>query len=257
MAKKTKSTKKPAAKAKPAKKAAPAKAAKKPAAKKPAAKPAKAAAPKRDKALPEGAAWVIPYLTVKDPRAAIDFYKKAFGIVERMVMPPQGPIMHAELEHEGHSIMLGPESPEMGGKSPGTLGGSPVTIMVYTRNVDAFHSRATAAGAKEVRPLQDQFWGDRTCALVDPDGHSWYVAQHMKDVTPEEMMKAMAAMGEHGHGHGEHGHGEHGHSHEGVQHTHEHTHGGETHSHDHSHEHGHSHEGEQAHDHSHDEGHSH
>src|SRR5581483_4523615 len=109
-----------------------------------AAKPAKAAASKaaRDPALPEGSPWVIPYLAVKDANASLDFYKKAFGMKERMSMPgPDGRVMHAEITHEGQSIMFGPADPTQGNKTPGELGGSPVGIMCYVRNVDKFYEK--------------------------------------------------------------------------------------------------------------------
>jgi PhnB protein len=170
--------------------------AKKPAskAKKPAPK-AKKPAPKRDKALPEGSSWVIPYLTVKDARAAMDFYKKAFGMKERMAMPDaDGDVVHGELTHEGHAIMLGPEAPEHGARGPASLGGTPVTIMIYVRNVDSFHARAVAAGARSEMEPEDQFWGDRTCVLVDPEGHKWFCAQHVEDVSYESMAQAIEAM---------------------------------------------------------------
>lgn len=141
------------------------------------------------KPCPDMMPWVNPYLIVKDADAAIAFYKAAFGFETRFAMPgPDGKTQHAELAHKDSVIMLGPECPEQSNhKSPSSLGGSPVSLYVYVEDVDALCERARAAGATVVEEPKDQFWGDRMCALVDPDGHNWAFATHVKDVSPEDM----------------------------------------------------------------------
>jgi PhnB protein len=136
-----------------------------------------------------------PYLVVKGGADALDFYQRAFGAVERMRMPmPDGRIGHAEIEVEGAVIMLADEHPEMGFVSPATLGGSPVTIHIYVNDVDAFCKRAVDAGATLTRPVTDQFYGDRSGQLTDPYGHSWSIATHVEDVSPEEMQRRAAKL---------------------------------------------------------------
>lgn len=170
---KAKSVKKRAVVAK-SKKAAKAKAAKKP------------ASPKQSKALAPGYRWVNPYLVVRDIQRAIDFYRNAFGFSVRVSMPgPDGKLMHAELSHNDSVIMLGPENPQRGSVAP--TGPSPVTIYTYVENVDDVASRALANGGKVVDPPSDQFWGDRCCVLLDPDGHFWMLATHVRDIAPEDM----------------------------------------------------------------------
>jgi PhnB protein len=143
--------------------------------------------------LPAGYHCVIPYLAVHDAKAAIDFYKKAFGAEEVMRMPhPDGRIAHAELKIGDAHIMLADEFPEMGARAPKTVGGTPVTIMIYVPNVDQVVERALAAGATLDRAVADQFYGDRNGGVTDPFGHKWFVATHVKDVTPAEMKAAMA-----------------------------------------------------------------
>jgi PhnB protein len=146
------------------------------------------------KAVPPGYHTITPNLVVNDGVKAIDFYKKAFGAEERFRMPgPDGKIMHAELKIGDSIFMLAEEMPEMGGKSPKAYGGSPVGFYLYVENVDAIWKRAVDAGAKPVMPLTDMFWGDRTGRLEDPFGHSWSPAQHVKDLTPEEIKKGQDA----------------------------------------------------------------
>jgi PhnB protein len=149
------------------------------------------------KAIPDGYPRVIPYLTVDDATSAIDFYKEVFGATERMRMGgPDGKIGHAELELGDSVIMLADAFPEMGGKSPKSIGGTAVTVMVYVEDVDAVFDRAVNAGATPVRKVEDQFYGDRAGQFEDPSGHLWFVASHVEDVPPEEMEKrAAAAMG--------------------------------------------------------------
>ncbi len=140
------------------------------------------------KPIPEGYHSVTPYLIIKGATEAIDFYKKAFGASELFRMPaPGGKIGHAEIKIGDSPIMLADESPEMGYKSPKSLGGSPISIMIYVVDVDTVFKRAIAAGGKEQRPVKDQFYGDRSGTLEDPFGHVWHVATHKEDVSPEEM----------------------------------------------------------------------
>jgi len=147
------------------------------------------------RAIPEGYHTVTPYLIVDGAAAAIDYYKKAFGAVEVMRMPgPDGRIGHAEIKIGDSHVMLADEHPEMGARSPKTVGGSPISILLYVENVDQFVDRAVAAGAKLERPVEDKFYGDRMGEIQDPFGHKWYVGTHIEDVTPEEMKKRMAAM---------------------------------------------------------------
>jgi PhnB protein len=148
-------------------------------------------------AIPEGYPQVTPYLIVDGAKDAIDFYGKVLGAVERMHMPgPEGKIGHAELEVGGSVIMLADPFPEMGVRDPKAIGGTPVMISVYVEDVDAVFEAALAAGATEVRPVENQFYGDRTGQFEDPFGHRWSVATHVEDVPPDEMeRRAAEAMG--------------------------------------------------------------
>jgi PhnB protein len=149
-------------------------------------KPAKAAAPARSKALASGYQWINTFLTVRDVQSAIDFYSNALGFRVRFTMPgPDGKIVHAELQHEDSVLMLGPENPERGALAP--TGPTAHTIYMYVENVDAVTDRAANLGAKIVDSVKDQFWGDRTSMLIDPQGHSWMLATHVRDVSPDEM----------------------------------------------------------------------
>jgi len=142
------------------------------------------------KAIPEGYSTITPSIIVRDARKAIDFYKKAFGAEEIMSMPgPGGKIMHAEIRIGSSRVMLADENPEWGCKSPATLNGSPVTFYVYVENVDAAWKRAVDAGAQVKMPLADMFWGDRCGKVDDPFGHGWNLAQHTKDLTPDQIKK--------------------------------------------------------------------
>ena len=141
-------------------------------------------------AIPKGYHTVTPSLFVAGAAKAIDFYKKALGAEELMRFPgPDGKIMHAEIKVGDSIIMLADEMPDMGGRSPKSIGGTPVSFFVYGENVDAAWKRAVDAGAREVQPLADQFWGDRTGCLEDPFGHHWWLAQHIEDLTPEQIRK--------------------------------------------------------------------
>lgn len=145
------------------------------------------------KAIPEGYHSVTPYLIISGAAAAIDFYKQAFGATELFRMPaPGGRVGHAELKIGDSPIMLADEFPEMGHKSPTTLGGSPVSLMIYVADVDAVFKQAIAAGGKEQRPVKDQFYGDRSGSLEDPFGHIWHIATHVEDVSGEEMKRRVA-----------------------------------------------------------------
>jgi PhnB protein len=151
------------------------------------------------KPIPDGYHTVTPYLIVNGAAAALEFYKRAFGATEVMRFPgPNGKVGHAEIRIGDSHIMLADEHPEMGARGPQALGGSPVTILLYVPDVDARFAQAVAAGAKEVRPLKDQFYGDRSGSVADPFGHIWHIATHKEDVSHEEMQRRMkAAMKEH------------------------------------------------------------
>jgi PhnB protein len=147
------------------------------------------------KPIPDDYQSAIPYLCVKDAAAAIEFYKKAFGAIEVLRIPdPSGKVGHAEIKIGNAPIMLSDEYPEMQVVSPQTLGGTSVTIMIYFNDVDALAKQAVAAGAKLVRPVEDQFYGERSGKLEDPFGHWWSVATRTEDMTPEEMKKRAKAL---------------------------------------------------------------
>ncbi len=144
--------------------------------------------------IPAGYHTATPYLIVKNAARAIDFYKKAFGATELFRMPqPDGRIGHAEIKIGDSAIMLADEFPEMGFRSPQSLGGSPVSILLYVKNVDDVARRTVAEGAKEIKPVQNQFYGDRSGTFADPFGHVWTIATHVEDVAPEEMKRRAAA----------------------------------------------------------------
>ncbi len=149
----------------------------------------------RAKDIPKGFHTVTPYLTVTDSARAIDFYKRAFGAEELYRLDgPDGKIAHAEIKIGDSIIMLSDEMPGWG-RSPQTLGGTPVNIFLYVKDVDGVFNRAVAAGAKVGMPVSDMFWGDRYGQVTDPFGHSWSLATHKEDVSPEELRKrAQAAM---------------------------------------------------------------
>ena len=149
------------------------------------------------KAIPDGYPQVTPYLIVDGASAAIGFYSKVLGATERMRMASPGDrIGHAELELGDSLIMLADEHAEMGIRGPKTIGGSPVTISVYVEDVDGVFERALEEGATATRPVENQFYGDRSGQFEDPFGHRWSVASHVEDVSPDEMQKRAAeAMG--------------------------------------------------------------
>jgi PhnB protein len=147
------------------------------------------------KPVPEGMHSVTPHLVCAGAADAIEFYKKAFGAVEEARLPgPDGRIMHAMVRIGDSAVMLVDEMPEWGALGPKSLKGSPVTIHLYVENADATFERAVKAGAKVSMPLEDQFWGDRYGKLVDPFGHHWSVATHVRDVSKEEAQQAMKKM---------------------------------------------------------------
>lgn len=150
------------------------------------------------KPIPEGYHTATPYLIVSGAAKAIDFYKKAFGAVEKFrTAQPDGRVGHAEIQIGDSIIMMADEFPEMGARSAQSLGGSPVGILLYVDDVDQVFNQALAAGGKATRPLEDKFYGDRIGEVTDPFGHRWYVATHKEDVSPEEIRKRAAALSEH------------------------------------------------------------
>ena len=140
---------------------------------------------------------VTPYLVVKGAAQAIEYYKKVFGATETVRMPgPDGKIGHAELKIGNSHIMLADENPNMGQghTSPASVGGSPVSLYVYLPDVDQVVQRAAAEGAKILKPVQDQFYGDRNGFIQDPFGHLWGIATHVEDVSPKDMQERMKKM---------------------------------------------------------------
>ena len=148
------------------------------------------------KPVPDGYHTVTPYLIIGGASAAIDFYKKAFGAEELFRMPmPGGRVGHAELQIGDSRIMLADEFPDMGARGPKTVGGSPISLMLYVSDCDAVFNRAVAAGGTVKRPLKDQFYGDRSGIVEDPFGHTWNIATHKEDLSAEEVTRrAKAAM---------------------------------------------------------------
>jgi PhnB protein len=140
------------------------------------------------KSIPAGYTTITPSMTVKDAPKVIEFYKKAFDAKEHMRMPgPDGKIMHAEIQIGNSVIMMNDEV--MGSRSAQTLGGCPISFYVYVDDAAAAFKKAIAAGAKETFPITEMFWGDKMGTLEDPFGYKWTIAQHVKDVTPEDMKK--------------------------------------------------------------------
>jgi PhnB protein len=145
--------------------------------------------------IPDGYHSATPYLIAEGAAAAIDFYQQAFGAIERMRLAgPEGKIGHAEIQIGNSFIMLADECPEMGFRGPKSLGGTPVSLMLYVENADAMFGRAVSLGATVVKPIQNQFYGDRSGTITDPFGHVWTIATHVEDVSPEEISARMEAM---------------------------------------------------------------
>lgn len=146
--------------------------------------------------IPEGYPVVSPALAVDGAAHAIDFYKRVFGAAERYRMPgPDGKIAHCELQFGTSLIMLGDTAPDMGFLDPKRIGGTPVNLYTFVEDCDAAHAAALGAGAREIQPPTNQFYGDRTAVFEDPWGHRWTAATHVEDVSPEEMGKRIAQMG--------------------------------------------------------------
>jgi PhnB protein len=146
--------------------------------------------------VPDGYHSVTPYLIVNGAAQAIEFYKKAFGAVEHLrLAEPSGKVAHAEIRIGDSMIMLADEVPQMGYVGPESTGGkTPVSLLIYVSDVDAQFKQAIAAGAKVMRPVQDQFYGDRSGTLTDPFGHVWSISTHVEDVPQEEVERRFAAM---------------------------------------------------------------
>jgi PhnB protein len=150
----------------------------------------------RVKPIPDNYPRVVPYLCVDGASAAIEFYRTVFGATERMRMAePDGRLGHAELEIGTAVIMLSDEFPDLGVLAPKTVGGTPVTMSVYVEDVDDVFRRAVDAGATALRPVENQFYGDRNGRFEDPFGHRWSVATHVEDVSPQDMARRAATNG--------------------------------------------------------------
>jgi len=143
--------------------------------------------------IPEGYNSVTPYLVVDDAAKAIEFYKQAFGAEEKFRMPMGDRIGHAELKIGDSFVMLADEFPSMDHLGPRSRGGTTVSLLLYVNDVDSAYRTAIDAGAKQLRPIENQFWGDRMGSLTDPFGHQWSLATHVEDVSEDEMDRRMQA----------------------------------------------------------------
>jgi PhnB protein len=153
------------------------------------------------KPIPDGYHTVTPYLIIRGAAEALDFYKRALGAVETMRMAgPDGKVMHAEIKIGDSRVMLADEVPQMGFRSPAALGGAGASILLYVKDVDAAANQAIAAGVKVLRPIEDQFYGDRSGTFGDPFGHVWTIASRMEDLSPEEINRRAEAMFKGSHG---------------------------------------------------------
>jgi len=151
--------------------------------------------PAKAKPIPDGYHSTTPYVIVDGAARAIEFYKRAFGAKELLRIPAPGDrIGHAEIKVGDSVIMLADEHPEMDARGPKHYGGSPVSLLLYVTDVDKQFKQALAAGGVEVRPVADQFYGDRAGTLKDPFGHSWHIHTHKEDVSPAELNRRMAAL---------------------------------------------------------------
>jgi len=149
----------------------------------------------KPKPIPDGYHTATPYLVVTNAGKAIKFYKEAFGATESIRLEtPDGKVMHAEIKIGDSPIMMTDENPECDSRSPQTIGGTAVSIMLYVEDVDTVVNRALAAGAKLLMPVEDQFWGDRCGTIADPFGHKWTVATHTEDVSPVEITTRSKAL---------------------------------------------------------------
>lgn len=143
------------------------------------------------KAIPNGIHTLTPHIVVREARRAAEWYKEAFGAEERGRIPvPGGKVMQIELWFGDSAVMIADEFPEAGILSPQAIGGNPVVLHFSTENVEALWKRAIEAGAEVVQPIQDQFWGDRYGQIRDPFGYRWGLAQHVRDVSSEEIARA-------------------------------------------------------------------
>ena len=147
------------------------------------------------KPVPEGYHTATPYLIIEGAADAIEFYKQAFGATELLRLALDGKIGHAVIKIGDSPIMLADAYPDMGYNGPKSLGGSPVSLMIYVADVDTVFSRAANAGATVKEAVSDKFYGDRVGTLIDPFGHVWHVATHKEDVSVAEMEKRAAALG--------------------------------------------------------------
>lgn len=151
--------------------------------------------PAKAKPIPAGYHSITPYVIIDGAARAIEFYKQAFGAKELMRIPSPGDrIGHAEIKVGDSVIMLADEHPEMDARAPKHYGGSPVSLLIYVTDVDKRFKQALAAGGTEVKPVTDQFYGDRAGTLRDPFGHTWHIHTHTEDVSPAELKRRMAAM---------------------------------------------------------------
>ena len=149
----------------------------------------------KTKYIPDGYHTATPYLIVNGAARALEFYKQVFGATELICMPaPGGKVGHAEIRIGDSNIMLADEFPEMDARGPQAIGGTPVSLMLYFEDCDAVTARAVASGAKVLRPVQDQFYGDRSGTVLDPFGHKWTIATHKEDLSAEELQKRAAAL---------------------------------------------------------------
>ncbi len=144
--------------------------------------------------IPDDYPRITPYLCVDGAAEAIDFYSAVLGVTERHRMVFDGRVGHCELLLGDSVIMVSDEYPEMGVIGPKTVGGSPISMYVYVEDADATFAAALAAGATELRPVEDQFHGDRSGQFEDPWGHAWGVATHIEDVDDEEVGRRAAEM---------------------------------------------------------------
>ena len=158
------------------------------------AAPKRAAPRKKVQPIPAGYHAITPYLSIRDATRAIAFYTKAFGAKLKLKMDaPGGKVGHAEMKIGDSIVMLADEAPEMDFMSPQARGGTSVLMHLYVKDCDATVAQAVAAGAKVIRPVKDQFYGDRAGGIQDPFGHNWYIATHKEELTPAQIKKRMAA----------------------------------------------------------------
>jgi PhnB protein len=146
------------------------------------------------KPIPDGYSSITPYLMFENANSAIDFYGKAFGAQELFRMPMGNRIMHAEVQIGNSRIMLADENPQMDAYGPKHHNGSPISLMLYVDDVDSFTKKAVSTGLKVLRPVKNQFYGDRSGTFLDPFGYKWTIGTHVEDVSPEEMETRMASV---------------------------------------------------------------